>query len=41
MKEIPIKTIYLDNYKGTTPIHGIKILIQMIKWKTLQLIGGK
>ncbi|MBN1175969.1 glycosyltransferase family 2 protein [Candidatus Woesearchaeota archaeon] len=40
-KEIPIKTIYLDNYKGTTPIHGIKILIQMIKWKAIQLLGGK
>lgn len=40
-KEIPIKTIYLDNYKGTTPVHGIRILIQMIKWKAIQLIGGK
>lgn len=39
-KEIPIKTIYLDNYKGTTPVHGIKILIQMIKWKLLAIISN-
>lgn len=31
--EVPIKRIYFDDYKGTTPIHGIKILFEMIKWK--------
>ncbi len=31
--EVPVKRIYLDDYKGTTPIHGIKILFEMIKWK--------
>lgn len=39
--EIPIKTIYLDKYKGTTPIQGIKILNQMIKWKILKSITKK
>lgn len=38
--QIPIKTIYLDDYKGTTPIHGIKILVQMIRWKALKIIGA-
>ena len=32
-KEIEIKTIYLDNYKGTTIIDGIKIVIDMILWR--------
>lgn len=35
--QIPIKRIYLDNEKGTTVWHGIKIGWQMLKWK---LIGG-
>lgn len=35
--QIPIKRIYLDNEKGTTVIHGLKIGWQMIKWK---LLGG-
>lgn len=37
--QIPIKTIYLDDYKGTTPIDGVKILIQMIRWRIIQIIG--
>ncbi len=29
--EVPIKTIYLDDHKGTTPIDGIKILFNMLR----------
>jgi len=35
-KEIPIKTVYLDKYKGTTPLHGFKILYELIKWRILK-----
>jgi glycosyltransferase involved in cell wall biosynthesis len=31
--QIPIETIYSDRYKGTTIIDGIKIVINMFKWK--------
>ena len=31
--QIPISTIYSDNYKGTTIIDGIKIVIDMFWWK--------
>ena len=31
--QIPIKTIYLDEFKGTTLLTGIKILIQMLIWR--------
>jgi hypothetical protein len=31
--EIEIKTIYHDSHKGTTPIDGIKILFNMIRFK--------
>ncbi|MBI2660083.1 glycosyltransferase family 2 protein [Candidatus Woesearchaeota archaeon] len=31
--QIPIQTIYSDEYKGTTIIDGIKIVFNMIKWK--------
>ncbi|MFC1698151.1 glycosyltransferase family 2 protein, partial [Nanoarchaeota archaeon] len=33
--EVPIKTVYHDKHKGTTPIHGVKIILKMIKWKLL------
>lgn len=33
--EIFIETIYNDNYKGTTPFDGIKVLISLIKAKFL------
>jgi len=33
--EIDIDTIYLDEYKGTTAIDGMKILVQILKWKFL------
>lgn len=33
--EIDIDTIYLDGYKGTTAIDGVKILAQILKWKFL------
>jgi glycosyltransferase involved in cell wall biosynthesis len=32
-KEIPIKTIYSDKYKGTTIIDGIKIVLNLLLWK--------
>lgn len=32
-KEITIKTIYADKYKGTTVIDGVKIVLNMIWWK--------
>jgi UDP-N-acetylglucosamine---dolichyl-phosphate N-acetylglucosaminyltransferase len=32
-KEIPIKTIYSDKYKGTTIFDGLKIVMNMILWK--------
>lgn len=31
--EIPIKTIYQDKYKGTTILDGVKIVLNMFKWK--------
>lgn len=34
-EQIPIKNIYLDNHKGTTILDGIKIAINMIRWKLL------
>jgi len=32
-KEIPIETIYLDHYKGTSVIDGIIILLKILAWK--------
>jgi len=32
-KEIPIETIYLDHYKGTSVFDGIIILLKMLTWK--------
>jgi len=32
-KEIPIKTIYADKYKGTTIIDGIKIILNLFWWR--------
>ncbi len=32
-KEIPIETIYNDKYKGTTPLDGVKIVINMFLWR--------
>jgi glycosyltransferase involved in cell wall biosynthesis len=32
-KEIPIKTIYTDKYKGTTIFDGIRIVINMFLWR--------
>jgi hypothetical protein len=32
-KEITIKTIYSDRYKGTTVIDGVKIVLNMLWWK--------
>ena len=32
-KEIPIKTIYADKYKGTTIIDGIKIVYNLFWWR--------
>ena len=33
--EVPIKTIYLDKYKGTTVLDGLRIFFQMISWRLL------
>lgn len=33
--EVDIDTIYLDGYKGTTALDGIKIFGQIVKWKLL------
>ena len=32
-KEIPIETLYLDRYKGTTILDGVKIALNLIKWR--------
>ena len=32
-KEIPIKTIYADKYKGTTVIDGVKIVLNLFWWR--------
>jgi glycosyltransferase involved in cell wall biosynthesis len=31
--EVPIKTIYSDEYKGTTVIDGIRIVLNMMLWR--------
>lgn len=31
--EVAIQTIYHDKYKGTTPMDGIKIFVQILKWR--------
>jgi glycosyltransferase involved in cell wall biosynthesis len=31
--EIPIESIYLDKHKGMTPIDGIALAVNIIKWK--------
>lgn len=33
--EVPIKTIYMDNYKGMDVINGIKILLKLLKFRFL------
>lgn len=32
-KVVPIQTIYSDKYKGTTVFDGIKIVLNMLKWR--------
>ncbi|MEA2037350.1 MAG: glycosyltransferase family 2 protein [Nanoarchaeota archaeon] len=32
-KEVPVKTIYADKYKGTTIIDGIKIVLNLFWWR--------
>ncbi|MFA5173570.1 MAG: glycosyltransferase family 2 protein [Candidatus Pacearchaeota archaeon] len=34
--EVKVKTIYNDNYKGTTPLDGIKIALNMLQWRIKQ-----
>ena len=31
--EFPIETIYMDKYKGMTPIDAIRLMLSSIKWK--------
>lgn len=33
--EVAIQTIYHDKYKGTTPLDGLKIFVQILKWRCL------
>lgn len=35
VEEVEIPTIYLDNYKGTTAVDGLRILKVLLKWKLL------
>ena len=35
-KEIPIKTIYSDKYKGTTIVDGVRIVLNMIWWRLIK-----
>ena len=32
-RQIPIETIYVDKYKGTTPLDGISIVMKMLWWR--------
>ncbi len=34
-KEIYIETIYLDDYKGMTPVDGLLLLFNLIKWRII------
>ncbi len=34
--QVPIETIYSDNYKGTTVIDGLKIVLNMMWWKIIR-----
>lgn len=38
--EIPVKTIYHDDYKGTRIMDGVKIVAQMVRWKVKDLGGN-
>ncbi|MEK6808510.1 MAG: glycosyltransferase family 2 protein [Nanoarchaeota archaeon] len=31
--EVPIETVYLDKYKGTTIMTGVKIVLNMLSWR--------
>jgi glycosyltransferase involved in cell wall biosynthesis len=33
IEEVPIATVYHDRYKGTTPVDGIRILANMLRWR--------
>ena len=33
LRQIPIETIYADNYKGTTVLDGLKIVSNMLWWR--------
>lgn len=35
-KEMPIETLYSNAYKGTSVFDGIRIVLQMLKWKLLE-----
>ncbi len=38
--EIPIQTVYSDNYKGTGMLEGIQIVIGLLWWKIASIFGG-
>ena len=33
IEEVPIATVYHDRYKGTTPVDGLRILANMLRWR--------
>ena len=33
---VPIETLYPDRYKGTTVLDGIKIVVNLLRWKVMQ-----
>ena len=35
--QIPISTIYHENYKGTSPFDGIKIVLNLLKWRFFKI----
>ena len=32
-KEIPVETIYKDKFKGTNPLDGMRIFLNMLSWR--------
>lgn len=34
IREVPIRTIYHDRYKGTTVVDGVRIFLDMLRWRS-------
>ena len=41
LRQLKIKTIYQDNYKGTTILDGVRIIYNLLKWRVNWLIQPK